>query len=80
MCLVCESGAHPVKPGRPAGAAYLKRLQTSHALKRERAQTGQGATLQALAIRGCLGLKVARHTVGHLKKTVVMVDIAGLAR
>ena len=53
---------------RPAGEAYLAMLQAAHAIRQERAESGQGATLRELAHRACVGYKVARQTVANLKR------------
>lgn len=55
-------------PGKPPGEAYLAMLQAAHVLKKERAESGQGATLRELAHRACVGYKVARQTVANLKR------------
>ena len=68
--------AQPAKPGRPAGEVYLKLLQVSHAIRQERAASGQGATLRELAERGCVGLQAARRTVASLKRRGQL-DIVG---
>ena len=42
-------------------------LQAAHAIRRERAASGQGATLSELVQRSCVGLQVARNLVPKLK-------------
>lgn len=54
---------------RPAGEVHLAVLQAAHAVKRERAESGKGATLRELAKRACVGYKVARVTVANLKRS-----------
>jgi hypothetical protein len=54
---------------RPAGEVHLAVLQAAHAVKRERAESGKGATLLELAQRACVGYKVARSTVANLKRS-----------
>lgn len=76
MGAVVAASAPLVKRGRPAGEVYLKLLQVSHAIKRERAESGQGATLKELAMRGCVGLKAARYMVAALKRRGQL-DIVG---
>ncbi len=56
------------RPGKPAGEAYIAILQAAHAIRQERAESGQGATLRELAHRACVGYKVARQTVGNLRR------------
>ena len=53
---------------RPAGEAHLAVLQAAHAIKRERAESGQGATLAELVARACVGYKVARMLVPNLTR------------
>jgi len=52
--------------GRPRGECHLAILQAAHALKLERAQSGQGATLRELVQRSQVGYKVARQLVNSL--------------
>lgn len=54
---------------RPAGEVHLAMMQAAHAVKRERAESGKGATLLELAKRACVGYKVARSTVANLKRS-----------
>ena len=56
---------------RSTGEVVLKRLQASHSIKRGRAQSGQGATLQVLLARGCVGLKVAYKKAGFRNPEIV---------
>lgn len=51
---------------RPAGEVHLALLQASHAIRAERASTGQGATLLELVHRSQVGYKVARALVPKL--------------
>lgn len=53
---------------RPAGEVHLALLQAAHAIRIERAQSGQGPTLAELVERSCVGYKVARSTVQNLKR------------
>lgn len=53
---------------RPAGEVHLAVLQAAHALRLERAASGQGPTLAELVARSCVGYKVARDTVANLKR------------
>lgn len=50
------------------GAHHLALLQAAQALKIERAASGQGATLQELVSRSCLGYKIARATLANLRR------------
>lgn len=52
---------------RPAGEVHLALLQAAHAIRRERAASGQGATLSELVHRSQVGLQVARNLVPKLK-------------
>ena len=51
---------------RPAGEVHLALLQAAHAIRAERASTGQGATLLELVHRSQVGYKVARALVPKL--------------
>lgn len=51
---------------RPAGEVHLALLQAAHAIRAERARTGQGATLLELVHRSQVGYKVARALVPKL--------------
>lgn len=51
---------------RPAGEVHLAILQAAHALRKERAESGQGATLMELVQRSQVGYKVARALVPKL--------------
>lgn len=51
---------------RPAGEVHLALLQDAHAIRAERASTGQGATLLELVHRSQVGYKVARALVPKL--------------
>lgn len=51
---------------RPAGEVHLALLQAAHAIRAERASTGQGATLLELVHRSQVGYKVARELVPKL--------------
>ena len=53
---------------RPASETHLALLQAAHAIRRERIECGQGATLQELVHRSQVGLKNARATVANLKR------------
>jgi len=53
---------------RPASDTHLALLQAAHAIKAERAATGQGATLLELVHRSQVGYKVARALVPKLKE------------
>lgn len=53
---------------RPAGETHLALLQAAHAIRIERADTGQGATLLELVNRSQVGYKVARALVPKLKE------------
>lgn len=52
---------------RPAGEVSLALLQAAHAIRRERAASGQGATLRELVHRSQVGYQVARDLVPKLK-------------
>ena len=52
---------------RPAGETHLALLQAAHAIRRERAESGQGATLLELVHRSQVGYKCARALVQKLK-------------
>ena len=52
---------------RPAGDPHLALLQAAHAIRRERAASGQGATLLELVHRSQVGYQVARNLVPKLK-------------
>lgn len=52
---------------RPASEPHLALLQAAHAIRVERAQSGQGATLQELVHRSQVGYQVARALVPKLK-------------
>lgn len=52
---------------RPAGETHLAVMQAAHAIRTERADTGQGATLLELVHRSQVGYKVARALVAKLK-------------
>ncbi len=52
---------------RPAGDPHLALLQAAHAIRLERASSGQGATLQELVRRSQVGYQVARNLVPKLK-------------
>ena len=54
--------------GRPAGEVYLALLQAAQAIKAERADTGEGATLLELSKRACVGYAAARQKVAALKR------------
>lgn len=49
---------------RPAGEVRQALLRAAEAL----AQPGQGPTLQELAAKACVGMAVARHTVGNMTR------------
>lgn len=51
---------------RPAGEVHLALLQAAHAIRAERASTGQGATLLELVHRSQVGYKVAHALVPKL--------------
>lgn len=51
---------------RPASETHLALLQAAHAIRTERAETGQGATLLELVHRSQVGYKVARALVPKL--------------
>lgn len=51
---------------RPAGEVHLALLQAAHAIRAERASTGQGVTLLELVHRSQVGYKVARALVPKL--------------
>lgn len=51
---------------RPASDTHLALLQAAHAIRRERAASGQGATLLELVHRSQVGYKVARALVPKL--------------
>jgi hypothetical protein len=53
---------------RPAGEAHLAMLQAAHAIRREYADSGRGATLQEMCHRAQVGYKVARALVPKLKE------------
>jgi len=53
---------------RPTGEVSLAMLQAAHAIRRERATSGQGPTLAELVARSQVGYKVARATVSNLKR------------
>ena len=53
---------------RPASETHLALLQAAHALRIERAASGQGATLLELVHRSQVGYKVARAMVPKLKE------------
>lgn len=53
---------------RPAGEVSLAMLQAAHAIRRERASSGQGPTLAELVARSQVGYKAARATVSNLKR------------
>jgi len=52
---------------RPAGEVTLALLQAAHAIRVERAESGQGPTLAEMAARACVGYQVARNLVPKLK-------------
>ena len=52
---------------RPASETHLALLQAAHAIRMERAASGQGATLLEMAHRAQVGYKVARALVPKLK-------------
>ena len=54
---------------RPAGEVHLALLQAAHAIRAERASTGQGATLLELAQHAKVGRDVARDTVANMKRS-----------
>lgn len=51
---------------RPAGEVHLALLQAAHAIRIERAQSGQGATFLELVTRSQVGYAVARGRVSKL--------------
>ena len=53
---------------RPAGEISLAMLQAAHALRRERAEAGQGPTLAEMVARAQVGYKAARATVQNLRR------------
>jgi hypothetical protein len=53
---------------RPAGEVSLAVLKAAHAIRLERAESGQGPTLAELVARSCVGYKVARNTVANLRR------------
>ncbi len=53
---------------RPASETHLALLQAAHAIRAERAASGQGATLLELVHRSQVGYKVALTTVSNLKR------------
>lgn len=63
---VADDTLDQVRIGRPAGECHLAILQAAHALRLERAQSGQGATLRELVHRSQVGYKVARVLVSNL--------------
>lgn len=52
--------------GRPPSETHIALVQAAQAIKRERAGTGQGATLLELVHRSQVGYKVARALVPKL--------------
>ena len=68
MTNVANTNPKPVRMGRPAGECHLAILQAAHALRLERAQSEQGATLRELVHRSQVGYKVARALVPKLCK------------
>ena len=60
---------------RPASETHLALLQAAHALRVERADSGQGATLLELVHRSQVGYKVARALVPKLKERGQLVKV-----
>ncbi len=58
----------PLKVGRPAGDVHLAMLQAAQAIRNERRESGQGATLLELVHRSQVGYQVARKLVPSLKR------------
>lgn len=52
---------------RPVSECHLALLQAAHAIRRERAASGQGATLLELVHRSQVGYQVARDLVPKLR-------------
>lgn len=71
----CVADGHVTKRGRPAGECYKAIMQAAQALKVERAQSGQGATLLELVHRSQVGYAVARQIVPKLKSRGVLVKV-----
>lgn len=65
MQAACEADVRP--RGRPAGEVHQALIRAAQAIKLERAQSGQGATLKELAQRSQVGYKVARAMVPKLR-------------
>lgn len=57
-----------LKVGRPAGDVHLAMLQAAQAIRNERRESGQGATLLELVRRSQVGYRVARQLVPSLKR------------
>lgn len=53
---------------RPASETHLALLQAAHAIRRERIESGQGATLLELVHRSQVGYKCARALIPKLKE------------
>jgi len=53
---------------RPAGECHIALVKAAQAIKIERAQSGQGATLLELVHRSQVGYAVARFLVPNLKR------------
>lgn len=61
--------------GRPAEDCHKALVRAAQALKIERAQSGQGATLLELVHRSQVGYAVARQIVPKLKSRGVLVKV-----
>jgi len=60
---------------RPAGDTHLALLQAAQAIRSERSDSGQGATLQELVHRSQVGYKVARALVAKMKARGQLVKV-----
>ena len=54
---------------RPPGECHLALIRAAHALRLERAQSGQGATLLELVQRSQVGYQVARTLVANMRRS-----------
>lgn len=59
----------PTRSGRPAGECHLAILRAAHAVRLERLNAGQGATLAELVARSQVGYKVARALVANMRRS-----------
>ena len=75
MTNVANTNPEPVRMGRPAGECHLAILHAAHALRLERAHSGQGATLRELVHRSQVGYKVARVLVSNLCRRGQLIKI-----